>query len=94
MFLLALEVELQIPESRSLKDKRQVLTSVLDGSRRRFGVSAAEIDHQDLWQRATLGFAAVGSSPRQATEVIDSVDRFIWSFPELEVLGTDRRWLE
>ncbi len=94
MFLLGFEVELQIPDAASLKDKRQVVTSMLDGARRRYGVSAAEIDHQDLWQRATLGFAAVASSQQQATEIIDSVDRFIWSHPEIAVLTTDRRWLE
>ncbi|MGZ0229988.1 MAG: DUF503 family protein, partial [Acidimicrobiales bacterium] len=50
--------------------------------------------HQDEWQNATLGFAVVASEERLATEVIDEVDRFIWSFPEIQVGLTDRRWLE
>ena len=94
MYVLAFEVELRIPQSRSLKDKRQTIKPLLEGARRRFEVSSAEIDHQDEWQNATLGFAVVASEERLATEVIDEVDRFIWSFTEIQVGLTDRRWLE
>jgi len=94
VFVLAYEVELHLSASRSLKDKRQVLKSILDGARRRYGVSASEIGFQDQWQRALLGFAVVASSARQATEIMDDVDRFVWSRPDLDVLSTDRRWLE
>jgi uncharacterized protein len=94
MFVLALEMDLQVGGSRSLKDKRQVVRSVLDGARGRFGVASAEVGGQDTWQRAVLGFAAVASSAAHAEEVIDTVERFVWSFPELEVLGATRRWLD
>ena len=94
MFVLAYEVELHVGTSQSLKDKRQVVSRSLDGARRRYGVAAAEIGFQDQWQRALLGFAVVASSARQATEIIDEVDRFVWSRPDLDVLSTDRRWLE
>lgn len=94
MFVLAMEVDLHVNESRSLKAKRQVVRSIVDSARHRFGVSAAEIGAQDLWQRAVLGFAVVASSEHHAVEVIDEVDRFVWSHPEIAVLSTDRRWLE
>ncbi len=94
MFVLALEVDLHINESQSLKDKRQVVRSIVDGARHRFAVSAAEVAGQDLWQRATLGFAVVSSSERHAVDVIDEVDRFVWSHPEIAVLSTERKWLE
>lgn len=94
MFVLALEVDLHVHDSQSLKAKRQVVRSIVDGARQRFGVSAAEIGAQDLWQRASLGFAVVASSHGQAVEVIDEVDRFVWSYPQVDVLSTDRRWLE
>jgi uncharacterized protein len=94
VFVLAMEVELHINDSQSLKDKRQVVKSLLDGARHRFRVSAAEVGGQDLWQRATLGFAVVASSQQQASEVIDGVDRFIWSHAGVDVVSTDRRWLE
>ena len=55
-------VELHIHGASSLKEKRAVLRHVKDRSRSRHNVSVAEVDHQDLRQRATLGFAAVGLS--------------------------------
>ena len=94
MFVLAYEVELHVGASQSLKDKRQVVKSMLDGARRRYGVSASEVGFQDQWQRARLGFAVVASTEGLASEIIDKVDRFVWSHPELDVLATDRRWLE
>ena len=92
--MLALEVELHLNESQSLKDKRQVLTSILDGARRRFGVASAEVGGQDTWQRAVLGFAAVGGSPGHLEDVIDQVERFVWSHPEVDVTSSARRWLD
>ncbi|TVR21049.1 MAG: DUF503 domain-containing protein [Ilumatobacter sp.] len=94
MFVMAMEVDLRIEHARSLKDKRQVVKGLLEGSRRRFGVSAAEVGGQDTWQRAMLGFAVVTSSARQADEVMDTVEDFVWSHPEVEVLSADRSWLE
>ena len=92
--MLALEVDIRIEYAHSLKDKRQVVKSLVESARRRFAVAAAEVGSQDSWQRARLGFAVVASSARQAEEVMDSVDRFIWSRPEVEVLSIEQRWLE
>ncbi len=94
MFVLALQMDLHIGHAHSLKDKRGVLRSILDGARRRFGVAAAEVDHQQLWQRTSLGFAAVSSSQAHTTELIDEVSRFVWSFPEVQVLEEERTWLQ
>ena len=93
MHAAALEVDIRLPQSTSLKDKRAVLRSVLDGARHRYRVASAEVGHQDLRQRAVLGFAAVAGSPAHVTQLLDEVERFVWSFPELEVLATDRTWL-
>ena len=92
--VLALTVELHLPQSTSLKDKRAVLKTVAEGARRRFRVAAAETDHHDRRQRSELAFATVSSSRTHAVETIDRVERFVWSFPELEVLSGSRHWLE
>jgi len=92
--VLTFIVDLRLPEAHSLKDKRSVTKTLLEGSRRRFQVAAAEIDHQDEWQRAELGFTAISSSAGHTTEVIDQVERFVWSFPEVDVLSSERTWLE
>lgn len=93
MFVLALQMDLHIGHAHSLKDKRGVVRPILDGARHRFGVAAAEVDHQQLWQRTSLGFSAVGSTQQHTTEVIDEISRFVWSFPEVEVLQEERSWL-
>jgi uncharacterized protein YlxP (DUF503 family) len=90
----SLAVELHLPAARSLKDKRAVVRPILEGCRRRFPVAVAEVGHQDLWQRATLGMAAVSSSASHARQVLDAVERFVWSFPEVEVITCHRSVLD
>jgi uncharacterized protein YlxP (DUF503 family) len=90
----ALEIELHIPASGSLKEKRSVIKHLLDTARHRYGVAASETDYQDTWQRAQLGFAAVGPDTSHVAEVLDSVERFVWSHPEVEVLEAERTWLD
>jgi uncharacterized protein YlxP (DUF503 family) len=92
--VLALAVDVRLAGCRSLKDKRAVLRPVVDGCRARFHVSVAETGHQQLWQRAEIGAAVVSGSARVAREVIDDIERFIWSFPELEVIEMRRFWLD
>ena len=87
-------MELHLPESRSLKAKRAVVKPILEGARHRYSVAAAEVDHQDQWQRCSLGMAMVTGSPRHAEEVLDQVERFVWSRPDVEVVSTERAWLE
>ncbi|HEX2381575.1 MAG TPA: DUF503 domain-containing protein [Acidimicrobiales bacterium] len=90
----ALAFELHLPDVHSLKEKRAVVRPIVDGARRRFAVSAAEVDHQDLWQRATLAMAVVSGTESQARDVLDAVERFVWSFVEVEVVDTTLRWME
>ena len=94
MHVGALSMDLHLPEVHSLKEKRSVIRPILDGCRHRFGVAAAEVGYQDRWQRAGLGFSVVASTPAHAAEVLDRVERFVWSFPEAEVLSAERHWLE
>jgi uncharacterized protein YlxP (DUF503 family) len=93
VYVLAMEVEIRIPDAQSLKDKRTVVKPLLDGARRRYSVSAAEVARQDDWQRAVVGFAVVTSAVHLAESVMDDVDRFVWSHPELEVVRAERSWL-
>ena len=67
---------------------------ILEGARHRYRVAAAEVDRQDQWQRAVLGMAAVAGTPGHVVEVLDEVERFVWSFPGIEVLSAERRWLD
>jgi uncharacterized protein len=94
MHAAALRAELFLRECRSLKTKRSIVRPIVEGLRKRYRVSVSEIDHQDVRQRATVGIAAVASSHGHLLEILDEVERFLWSFPEVEVLAVDRRWIE
>jgi uncharacterized protein len=67
-----LSVELYIPGAQSLKEKRMVLRGVKDRLRR-FNVAVAEVEHQDLWQRAGLGIVTVSSSEPHADRELAAV---------------------
>ena len=70
-------LEVFIGEASSLKDKRRVLKSMLEKVRSRFNVSIAEVDQQELWQRATVAFACVSNERVHADQMISAVIRFL-----------------
>lgn len=94
MHVAALEMEIHVAASGSLKEKRAVVRHVVESSRRRFGVSASEVSHHDRWQRAGIGFSVVAPDVSHAEAILDRVERFVWSHPELTVLSSERHWLE
>ncbi|NKB67268.1 MAG: DUF503 family protein [Candidatus Latescibacteria bacterium] len=77
MVLLTCQVDLHLPESRSLKDKRRVVQSLKERIQSRFNVSVAEVEYQDLWQRCTLAAAVVSTATDHAHQVLDSLVRFV-----------------
>ena len=72
-----LRFSLRIPESGSLKDKRQVVRSVAQRLRNRFQVAVAEVDDNDAWQIATIGVACVSNSARHCEEVLNEIVSFV-----------------
>lgn len=70
-------IELWFPEPNSLKEKRRTLRSIIDRVRNRFNVSIAEVDHNDLWQKASIGIACVANDGSHVNEVLSNVVNFI-----------------
>jgi len=66
-------LELHLPYARSLKDKRQVLERLKGRLRARFNVAVAELDNQDLWQRATLAVVSVSNDQNHLTQLLEAV---------------------
>ena len=66
MYVGILQIELSVPGSYSLKDKRHVLKGLLECLRRDFAVSAAEVDRHDVWNSAIIGVAFVSNDARHA----------------------------
>ena len=86
MFIGVCTIELYIPESGSLKTKRHSLKSIKDRIRARFNVSVAEVDDNDLWQKATLAVAAVSKDKTHLNQTLDHVLDLVRSVPEVNLL--------
>lgn len=70
-------ITLHLPGCHSLKEKRQVVKSLMARVRNRFEVAIAEVEEQDRWQTAVLGVTCVSNSSQHADEVLGHVQRFI-----------------
>jgi len=92
MHVAVVRIELHIPAARSLKEKRAVVKPVVEGIRQRFSLSVAETDFQDKWQRAEIGVAVVSPTVGHAQEVVDTVERWVWSRADLEVSRFETGW--
>lgn len=88
MVIGTLTVTLQVPDSGSLKDKRQVVRSLTSRLRNTFNVAVAEIGDQNLWQSAVIGVACVSSDTRHADEMCQKVLRFVDDHGEALILGS------
>lgn len=82
-FVAVLVIDLHFPEAGSLKSKRKELSSVKAQLHTRLGAAVAEVDHQDLWQRARLTAALTGGSLHTLTAAADNLERWLQArFPD------------
>lgn len=88
-----LTLELRLENSHSLKDKRHVVQSLKDRLRTKFNVAVAEIDHQDLWQRAAIAAVTVSSDHVHAEKVLRSVEDEAASLLGQELVGATVEWM-
>ena len=80
--------ELHLPGCQSLKDKRGTLKPLTAELRRSLNVSVSETRHQDLWQRAEIACAAIGTSRRVVEETLRSADRMVEARDGVRVIDT------
>jgi uncharacterized protein YlxP (DUF503 family) len=84
-----LTVELHFPEAGSLKGKRKHVKSAKAQLQNRFGVSVAEVDYHELWQRARLTLSCVTREYRDAEQLLDEAERYL-SGQEFELVRANR----
>jgi uncharacterized protein YlxP (DUF503 family) len=87
MVVGVVKLELWIPQSTSLKAKRSVVKKVIERTRARFNVTVAEVDKQDVYSRAVIGCAMVGSDQRYVNGAVDKILDFIEGLAVAEVLS-------
>ncbi len=88
-----LTLEIRLEGSQSLKDKRHVVKSLKDRLRSKFNVAVAEIDYQDLWQRAAVAAVTVSSDHEHAQKVLQSVEDEAASILGGELADATVEWL-
>ncbi|MDH4133105.1 MAG: DUF503 domain-containing protein [Gemmatimonadota bacterium] len=91
MVVLVQTWDLHLEGCQSLKDKRSVLKSLKADLRRRLNLAVAEVEHQDLWQRAGLAAAAIGGERRVAEEILREADRMIEAADGVRIIDTTVR---
>ena len=94
LLVAGVRAELRITGARSLKEKRHVVNSLVSALASGDGVAVAEIDHLDLWQRCTLGFALVASRPSRLEQLISGAQRVLHNREGSELLAVDIHYLE
>jgi len=87
MFIGLLTLDIHFPGARSLKDKRQVLRGVQARLRKRYNVSVAEVEHQDLWQRAGVAVVAVNTDHVHLETTLQSVAAEVATTRDAEVVN-------
>jgi hypothetical protein len=88
MVVGVMKVSMMIPGSGSLKSKRKVVRSLLDRLRAKFNLAAAEVEDNDLWQRAGLGLAFVSNDRSFVNSVMDKVLDFMERNTDAEIIDT------
>jgi uncharacterized protein YlxP (DUF503 family) len=89
MIVGSLKVRLLIREARSLKDKRQVVRSILDRLRNEFNVAASEVDAHDEYRMAVLGFAMVGRETKPVRDALQKIAEALRHHPIAEYVDSE-----
>jgi len=88
-----LTLELRLEHAHSLKDKRHVVEGLKTRLRGKFNVAVAEIDCQDLWQRAVVAAVTVSSDHGHAEKVLQSVEDEAAALLGAELTGATVEWM-
>jgi uncharacterized protein YlxP (DUF503 family) len=89
-----LTVELHFETSRSLKDRRSIMTSIKERLRHRFNISIAEADFGDKWQRGGLIISCAGVAASQVEQSLRTVLSFLENDSRLLVIDPQIRFYE
>ncbi|MFW0790242.1 DUF503 domain-containing protein [Gordonia sp. CPCC 205333] len=93
MWIGWIEFDVLLGDVHSLKEKRSAIRPIIAEIKRKFSVSAAEVDNHDLHRRAAIGASLVGPDRRHVSDVLDSIEHLVARRPEIEVNSARRRVL-
>jgi len=82
-------VELYIPTSHSLKDKRGIIKGLIQRLRGKFNVSVCELDNHDLWKSAVIGLASVCKDKEKVDRTFSSIEEYLEQAGDFQVVSFD-----
>ncbi|MDI2098272.1 DUF503 domain-containing protein [Ruicaihuangia caeni] len=85
-----IEFDILLGDVHSLKEKRSYVRPLIADLRRKFQLSASEVDHLDLHRRVAVGVCAASSARQHLVELIDDVERYVANRPEIDLLASRR----
>ena len=88
MIIAVISWDLHLPACHSLKEKRSVLKPLTVGLRRALNVSVAETGQQDLWQRAEIACAVIGSDRSVVDGTLRAADRMVEETDGVRIVDT------
>lgn len=86
-------IELMVPGSNSLKERRQVVKSLVEQLRGKFNVSVAEVDDPQVWRRAVIGIACVANQSVFVNQVLNKVVDAIRGDPRVSIIDYEMEML-
>lgn len=89
MIIGACSLQIHIYEVYSLKEKRQVIKSILGRLQSRFNISIAEVGDFDLWQSSVIGFSCVSNETSHVRSIINNVIRFVDADGRIEITAQE-----
>jgi hypothetical protein len=90
MWILVMRLDVLVPGSRSLKDRRQAVRSLKERLRNKFDAACAEVGDVESWNRASLGFSCVANDKSLLEEIADEVSRYAQNDHNVQVTGVER----
>ena len=87
MSIALLTIELRISSSHSLKDKRRVIQSLISKLKRNYNIAVAEIENQDLWQRADIGIVSINTSGSELNKTLNNIVDYISNYGFTEIIN-------
>ena len=93
MVIGVLQIDLRLHGPQNLKQKRGVLQKLLARCRNRYPVSCSEVGHQDLWQRALLGFVVVSSAEKVIAPILSRLEEEILSSCEVDLINAEIEYI-
>ena len=88
-----LQLDLHLHGPHSLKETRGIVQKLLARARNHFPASCAEVGHQDLWQRALLGFAVVSTSEQVLAPILTRIEGDLLGSGEIDLINAETEFI-